>query len=112
MTPEDQYQMIAKLGVLEGAKAGAFVSKGSGASLVATLPVKTADRYFSLEFPNPRGKIVPFQFVVSNPVEGVMYTFEVRILTPSTVMVHIIGDKLDFSSSPPLDILVDVYALA
>lgn len=41
MTPTEQYTLVAKLGLLEGIKAGAFIDSGSSAAITALTPVTT-----------------------------------------------------------------------
>ena len=43
MTPAEQYQLVSKLGLLEGIKAGAFIDAGSSAAVAALTPVTTAN---------------------------------------------------------------------
>lgn len=43
MTPNEQYALVAQLGVLEGIKAGAFIDSGSSAAITPLTPIATAD---------------------------------------------------------------------
>lgn len=43
MTPAEQYTLVAKLGVLEGIKAGAFIDAESAAAITALTSVTTPD---------------------------------------------------------------------
>lgn len=42
-TPQEQYKLVAQLGVLEGIKAGAFIDAGQAAAITALTTVSTAD---------------------------------------------------------------------
>lgn len=43
MTPNEQYTLVAKLGVLEGIKAGAFIDPEQAAAITALTAVTTPD---------------------------------------------------------------------
>ena len=43
MTTSEQYTLVAKLGLLEGIKAGAFIDSGQAAAITALTPVTTPD---------------------------------------------------------------------
>lgn len=43
MTTSEQYTLVAKLGLMEGIKAGAFIDAGQAAAITALTPVTTPD---------------------------------------------------------------------